>query len=97
MLCSILDSIARIALSSGEDGILLAFGEKALNVLAKPVAEEAADWRVTLPEIGLVRAILGTDALAERIASQDVESDLLELINAVFPARSPYFWLSDSL
>ncbi len=55
-------------------------------------------WRISLPEIGLARAVLGTDSLAQRIRKrEDVDPWLADLVDALFPEQNPFFWLADSL
>lgn len=55
-------------------------------------------WRIALPEIGLARAFLGTDSLAQRLRKRgDVAPWLADLVDVLFPEQNPFFWLADSL
>ncbi|MDA0747303.1 MAG: GNAT family N-acetyltransferase [bacterium] len=60
------------------------------------LGEDRAVWCITLPGIALARAILGTDRLSQRMGAQ-ADAPLLALLDALFPARHPFFWLADSL
>lgn len=85
----------RVAIRTEQDECLLVCEQGELKV---QVAGEGAEVRISLPEIGLVRAVLGTDSLAERIEGQSGgDAELVDLMDALFPARNPFFWLADSL
>ncbi|MCZ6635452.1 MAG: GNAT family N-acetyltransferase, partial [bacterium] len=66
--------------------------------LAKALEIESVEWKVSLPDMGWARAILGTDRLGDRVRDGgEVDRDVLELFDALFPEQTPYFWLADSL
>ena len=66
--------------------------------LVEALEIEAVEWKVSLPDMGWARAILGTDRLGDRVrGGGEVDRDVLELFDALFPERAPYFWLADSL
>ena len=55
-------------------------------------------WRVVLPGIGLVRAVLGTEGLAELAAARlRDEPELREILRVLFPQLDPHFWMADML
>ena len=87
-----------VAFRVGETRFLLACREGKLEVRTGGGAGAVeADWGITLPEIGLARALLGTDSLAERAGRQSgADAHLTALLDALFPARHPTFWLADS-
>ena len=57
---------------------------------------QLADWIVTLPEIALTRALLGTDRLSERVGDQG-DASLCAVLDALFPMQMPFFNLGDAL
>ncbi len=55
------------------------------------------DWRVTLPEIGLVQMVFGTRDYASLIGGgQDADSKLREWISVLFPLQHPFVCLGDT-
>jgi len=60
--------------------------------------EGEADWRLSLPGIGLTRAVLGTEGMAQLAPSVLGDQPAVrDLLNVVFPALSPHFWLADTV
>ncbi len=85
----------RVAIRTEQDECVLVCEQGELKAQA---AGEAAEVRVRLPEIGLARALLGTDRLAERMEGRSgADAEIVALMDALFPRRSPFFWLADSL
>ena len=55
-------------------------------------------WTVSMPGIALTRALLGTDRFTDRARAQIGRDEELRIIlDALFPQKTPYFWLADSL
>ena len=58
---------------------------------------EECDWRVTLPEIGLVQMVFGTRDYASLIGGEpDADSKLREWISVLFPLQHPFVYLGDT-
>jgi hypothetical protein len=55
-------------------------------------------WQISLPAIGLTRAMLGTEGLASLAGARLQGADPLRaVLEALFPALDPHFWLADSI
>ena len=86
-----------VAVRTETGGFVLACRAGALDLaIADAAAMAKAEWQIFLPEIGLARALLGTDRLSERIG-QRADKRVLALLDALFPPGCPFFWLADSL
>ena len=86
-----------VAVRTETGGFVLACREGALDLtIADGTAMAKTEWQIFLPEIGLARALLGTDRLSERIG-QRADKRVLALLDALFPPGCPFFWLADAL
>lgn len=53
--------------------------------------------RIYVPEIGLIRAILGRDSIGEMVERRGGDDRSVALLNAAFPSGEPFFWLADAI
>lgn len=53
--------------------------------------------RIYVPEIGLIRALLGRDSVGEMVKRRGGDERSVALLNAGFPPGEPFFWLADAI
>ena len=52
---------------------------------------------IYVPEIGLIRALLGRDSIGEMVERRGGDVRSVSLLNATFPSGEPFFWLADAI
>lgn len=88
---------------SAEDRVRLVLGgfEVEIGVAVRILDEGETDFgegaRIFVPEIGLVRALLGRDSLGQMVTNRGGDARIVDLINVVLPPGEPFFWLSDAI
>ena len=91
------DLFARRAQAAAFDGVLkMRVGEQSFVLDFGATDDQSPRYEVYLPEIGLARALLGTDCLSDRLGMQSARMPG-SLLDALFSQKDPYFWLADTL
>jgi len=85
-----------VGIRTERESFALACAEGEVRVVGESDAGAPLDWALTLPEMGLVRAVMGTDGLADRVGER-ADAVLADVLNVLFPPKHPHFWLADAL
>ncbi len=70
---------------------------RSLEVTTSDEGHDGEGDRIYVPEIGLIRALLGRDSVADMVQRRGGGARSVSLLRVGFPPGEPFFWLADAI